>query len=176
MPFYRGKRNTDSLFSLGSTSPQRTIFCTGFLGYKMIRSSIALIVWLFAVTASDAQEPALLLFGDSDHKTFLGCLNCSKYDSGSICNAYSANGSRYNADSIWNPYSQFGSKYSSDSPWNRYTSSGPVIVDKEGGFYGRFTANKHVSDRTRIQVLDQLADMVADGTELDDARKAFCGE
>jgi hypothetical protein len=137
--------------------------------------SIAAIVWLFACNAGFGQAPTLL-FGDSDHKTFLGCINCSKYDSGSVCNEYGANGSRYNAESIWNPYAQFGSKYSSDSPWNQYSSSGPVIVDKEGRFYGHFTSNKYVSDRTRIQALDQLADMVADGAELDDARNAFCGE
>jgi len=137
---------------------------------------VVVIVWLFACTASFGQASALLLFGDSDHKTFLGCLNCSKYDSGSVCNEFGANGSQYNTDSIWNPYAQFGSKYSSEGPWNKYASSGPVIVDKEGQFYGRFTANKYVSDRTRIQALDQLADMVADGAELNDARKAFCGE
>ena len=50
------------------------------------------------------------------------------------------------------------------------------IVDGDGQFYGRFTSNKYVADRSRIQVLNQLADMVADGTELDDAHKAFCGE
>jgi hypothetical protein len=141
----------------------------------MSRWSVAAIVWLFACTASFGQASALLLFGNSDHKTFLGCLNCSKYDSGSVCNEYGENGSRYNTNSIWNPYAQFGSKYSSDSPWNQYSSSAPVVVDKEGQFYGRFTANKYVSDRTRIQALNQLADIVADGTELNDAREAFCG-
>jgi hypothetical protein len=140
------------------------------------RWSVAVSVWLFACTACFGQAPALLLFGNSDHKTFLGCLNCSKSDSGSVCNEYGPNGSRYGANSIWNPYGQFGSKYSSYSPWNQYNSSGPVIVDKEGQFYGRFSSNKYVSDRTRIQALVQLADMVADGAELDDAHKAFCGE
>jgi hypothetical protein len=62
----------------------------------MSRLSIAAIVWLFACNAGFAQAPTLLLFGDSDHKTFLGCINCSKYDSGSVCNEYGANGSRYN--------------------------------------------------------------------------------
>jgi hypothetical protein len=39
----------------------------------------------------------------------------------------------------------------------------------------RFTANKYIADRTRIQALNQLADIVANGAELDDARKSFCG-
>jgi hypothetical protein len=146
------------------------------LGAQVDRSSVAVIVWLFASTGSYAQPPALLLFGDSDHKTFLGCLNCSKYDGGSVCNNYGDNGSRYGAYSVWNPYGEFGSKYSNYSPWNQYSSSGPVIVDKEGQFYGRFTANKYVSDRTRIEALDQLTDLVLDGTDLNDARDAFCDQ
>lgn len=78
-----------------------------------------LIIWIASVTVTYGQTPALLLFGDADHKTFLGCLNCSKYDSGSVCNKYGEQGSKYNSDSIWNPYGDFGSKYSSDSPWNQ---------------------------------------------------------
>jgi hypothetical protein len=133
------------------------------------------VAWLCVINAGFAQAPALLLFGDSDHKTFVGCLNCSRYDGESVCNEYGTIGSRYNASSIWNAYAKFGSKYSSDSPWNQYSSSGPVIVDIDGQFYGRFTANKYVADRTRIQALNQLADLVADGADLDDARKRFCG-
>jgi hypothetical protein len=142
----------------------------------MYRGAIGLIFWLISLTAVHSQNAALLLFGASNHKTFLGCLNCSKYDSGSVCNKYGETGSKYNSDSIWNGYGDFGSKYSSDSPWNKYSSDGPVIVDSSGQFYGRFTANKYVSDRTHIQALNQLADLVADGTDLDDARNLLCGE
>ena len=125
--------------------------------------ALTLVLWGALNSPSYGQTPALLLFGDSDHKTFLGCLNCSKYDSGSVCNKYGDQGSKYNSDSIWNRYGDFGSTYSSDSPWNQYSSSGPVIVDNSGQFYGRFTANKYVSDRTQIQALNQLADVVAGG-------------
>jgi hypothetical protein len=142
----------------------------------MYRGITGVAFWLVLCTAAHSQTAALLLFGDSDHKTFLGCLNCSKYDSGSVCNKYGDNGSKYNTDSIWNPYGDFGSKYSSDSPWNRYSSDGPVIVDKSGQFYGRFTANKYATDRTQIPALNRLADTVADGTDLDDARNLLCGE
>ena len=85
-------------------------------------------------------------------------------------------GSKYSSYSIWNAYGNFGSKYSSDSPWNQYTSDGPVIVDNSGQFYGRFTANKYVTDRTQIKALNQLADIVAGGADLDAARDLFCGE
>src|SRR5579864_1290278 len=99
---------------------------------------------------------ALLLFGASDHKTFLGCLNCGKFDSGSVCNAFGTNGSKFAADSIWNKFGTFGSKFSSDSPWNKFSSDGPIIVDKEGTSYGYFSANKFHTDRTRIQALVRL--------------------
>jgi hypothetical protein len=137
---------------------------------------LALNIWITLVVAAHAQTAALLLFGDTDHKTFLGCLNCSKYDNGSVCNKYGEYGSRYQSGSIWNPYGDFGSKYSNNSPWNRYSSDGPVIVDNSGQFYGRFTANKYATDRTQIQSLNQIAELVANGTDLDDARNLLCGE
>jgi hypothetical protein len=142
----------------------------------MYRWTLALVAWLASAVGTYGQTPALLLFGDADHKTFLGCLNCSRFDSGSVCNKYGTNGSKYNSESIWNRYGTFGSQYSSESPWNKYSSDGPVIVDNAGQFYGRLTAYKYASDRTHIAALNQLADAVADGTDLDDARDMFCGE
>jgi hypothetical protein len=123
-----------------------------------------------------AQTPALLLFGGSDHRTFLGCLNCGKYDSGSVCNKYGSAGSKYSSDSIWNRYGNFGSKYSGDSPWNKYSSTAPIIVDSSGRSYGYFSANKYHHNRTRIDVLVQLTDFVADEDDLDEARDLFCGD
>jgi len=100
----------------------------------------------------------LLLFGGRNHNVFLGCLNCSKYDSGSVWNKYGDHGSRYSNTSIWNRYGAYGSKYSDECPWNRYGSTPPVVVDRAGNFYGYFTANRHFSDRTTIQSLLQIVD------------------
>ena len=102
---------------------------------------------------------ALLLFGGSDHKTFLGCMNCSKYDSGSICNKYGQQGSKYASDSIWNKYGNFGSRYSNESPWNKYASDPPAIVDKDGNFFGYFTANQYNPKRTKIKLYVSLTDL-----------------
>ena len=142
----------------------------------MYRLLLGLLTCIALTTATYGQTPVFLLFGAENHKTYLGCLNCTKYEAGSVCNKYGEQGSKYNSDSIWNPYGGFGSKYSDDSPWNQYSSSGPVIVDSAGHFYGRFTANKHASGRTQIKVLNQLADIVANGADLDAARNLFCGE
>lgn len=136
-----------------------------------------LLVLFVAHVAYGAKPlPALLLFGGNDHDKFLGCLNCGKYDDGSICNKYGQYGSKYQTDSIWNKYSEYGSKYSAHSPWNKYASDPPVIVDEDGGFYGYFTANKYHAKRTAIPPFVAITD--AAEVVINDpgaAADAFCG-
>lgn len=120
------------------------------------------LIWLLLFFVSPAQAQngvALLLFGGEGHKTFLGCLNCNQYNAGSICNKYGQQGSKYNNDSIWNKYGSYGSRYSNHSPWNTYASEPPVIVDKDGNFYGYLTANQYNPKRTRIKLYVQLTDL-----------------
>ena len=97
------------------------------------------ILILFITISSFILGQDYLLY--SDDNDYLGCLNCSNYDSESICNKYGTYGSKYNSDSIWNKYGTYGSKYNSDSPWNKYSSNGPKIVDRDGNYYGRFSIN-----------------------------------
>jgi hypothetical protein len=126
------------------------------------------------VAAQGAQ--ALLLFGGEGHRTFLGCLNCGRYESGSICNKYGPHGSKYSADSIWNKYGIFGSRHSSQSPWNRFASDPPVIVDNNGNFYGYLTANRSNPQRTRIELYVTLTDLweaITDDPE--SVANRFCG-
>lgn len=138
--------------------------------------TLVLLVLCVASGSLHAQTTALLLFGGSDHKTFLGCLNCGAYASTSVCNQYGSHGSRYAPESIWNAYGPFGSRYSADSPWNKYASTPPVIVDKDGGFYGYFTANRYHDKRTRIGALVSLTDVGAESDEdLADLSSRFCG-
>lgn len=85
---------------------------------------------------------ALFLYGGKNHDVFLGCLNCPSYDSKSIWCAYGDYGSTYGAKSIWTSYGEFGSTYSSYSPWTTYADKPPVIIDKDGNFYGYLTINK----------------------------------
>lgn len=88
----------------------------------------------------------LMIFGGSDHKTYLGCLNCNKYAADSILNTYGENGSQYSSSSIFNKFSDFGSPYSSYSVCNPYATDPPVIVDSGGKFYGRLTINQYNSE------------------------------
>jgi hypothetical protein len=89
-----------------------------------------------------------MLFGGRGRKEYIGCFDCTKHDSTSICNSYGTFGNKYNNESIWNKYGRFGSKYNSESPWNKYSSDNevPVLVDRQGKFYGYFTINNYRSD------------------------------
>ena len=143
----------------------------------MYRSISSVFLFLLALATSSALAQPPGFFSEMPiTKRFLGCLNCSQFDSGSICNQSGQNGSEFSGYSIWNRLSNFGNALSSYSPWNQFSNAGPIIVDKDGHFYGQLTANKFAIDRTQIQRLNQLTDMVADGTELEVVRNRFCGQ
>ena len=131
---------------------------------------LILLLYLGFTTSANAE---LLLFGGYGHDDFLGCYDCSKYDSDSICNKYGTYGSKYSSDSIWNKYGTYGSKYSSSIPWNKYSSGNdvPVLVDRSGNFYGYFTINCYRGDafnscRSFKNAYERFGD-------LDDLRNAY---
>lgn len=92
---------------------------------------------------SGGNSRQLLIYGGARHETFLGCLNCSKSDQNSVLNNYGSFGSAYSGTSIFNRYSEHGSLYSATSACNAYASDPPVIVDRNGKFYGRLTLNRY---------------------------------
>jgi hypothetical protein len=81
------------------------------------------------------------LFGGQNHGVFLGCLNCSEYDSGSILNQFSKYGSQFSSTSIFNAFSEYGSAFSTYSACNQFAIDPPIIVDRQGNAYGRLTIN-----------------------------------
>ncbi len=102
---------------------------------------IAVLVVILSATSWSQTAHKIMIFGGQDHKTYLGCLNCSKFASDSVLNKYGEHGSAYASDSIFNPYGEFGGRYSSNSPCNPYASDPPVIVDERGNYYGELTLN-----------------------------------
>jgi hypothetical protein len=84
-----------------------------------------------------------MIFGGLDHKTYLGCLNCSEYAVDSVSNQYGQHGSAYSLESIWNHYGEFGSAYSTYGACNPYASDPPVIVDQGGNYFGRLSLNTY---------------------------------
>ena len=110
-----------------------------------------LFIFLFAIFATFYPATAnakTMLFGGSDHKQYLGCLQCNEFSSDSICNGFGSFGNEFSSKGIFNEYAGFGNEYNSESPWNEYSfSSGvPVLVDENGKFYGYFTINDSRSD------------------------------
>lgn len=119
-----------------------------------------ILLFLIIFSSQAFATEALLLFGGKNHDQYIGCLNCGKYDDGSVCNKYGDYGSKYSDKSIWNKYGDYGSKYNDESPWNKYGSNPPVIVDKNGDFYGYFAASKYQDKRTEIKTYVYLLDNV----------------
>jgi len=107
---------------------------------------------LFVIVSSSNAQVSLHLYGGKDHDVYLGCINCGKYDANSIWNSYGTYGSKFSSNSIWNVYGSFGGKYSSTSPFNSYASEPPVLVDKEGNFYGYFTSNAYHDKRAESKL------------------------
>jgi len=54
--------------------------------------------------------------------------------------------------SIWNEYGNYGGEYSNLSPFNSYSNTPPVIVDKDGNFYGYLTTNVYKKDRAEFSL------------------------
>jgi len=107
------------------------------------RRNIATVAAGAAQGASGVPTLKLMIFGGEDHKTYLGCLNCTQYATDSVLNEYGEHGSRYSSGSIWNHFSDFGSAYSSYGACNAYAADPPVIVDSAGKYYGRLTLNEY---------------------------------
>jgi len=125
------------------------ILRTRQLGIALL--TICLSAW--NLSEARAAYPELLLFGGTSHKDFLGCLNCPPADNGSVWNAIGEHGSRLSPNSIWNRLGTYGNKFSSLSPWNKFSSTAPVVVDRDGTFYGYFSANKLHPKRTNVAFL-----------------------
>ena len=104
-------------------------------------------IFIILIVGINASAQTLHLYGGDNDDVYLGCLNCDSYNSNSIWNEYGTYGSSYNSKSIWNEYGTYGSEYNSNCPWNEYGTNPPVVVDKQGNFYGYFTVNEYNSKR-----------------------------
>ena len=113
-------------------------------------------------------QKTLHIYGGEDHDVYLGCLNCSNIDQNSVWNDIGQYGSNISSISIWNDIGTYGSDVSSYSPWNELASYPPVIVDKDGGFYGYFTVNEYKPKRATfslVMTLYKYHDLIKDDVE-----------
>jgi len=118
----------------------------------MTRLIIPAIVALLVIKVSPATAKDMLIFGGSGHDEFLGCLVCSEFSADSICNGFGKYGNEFSSSGMFNEFAGFGNEFSSKSPWNEFSTSNdvPVVVDRDGGFYGYFTINDSRSDAFKL--------------------------
>ena len=117
----------------------------------------------------------LLLFGGSNHDEYLGCLKCSESRTDSVCNGFGKYGNEFGTN-MWNEFSSpYGNEFSSSSPWNEFSTSKsvPVLVDRNGKFFGYFTINDSRSDAVRFS--SDLAKLFKQHKgNLEKVREALC--
>lgn len=100
---------------------------------------LLLLTVVFAAASCAAQNHKIMIFGGNDHRTYLGCLNCSQWAPDSVLNHLGAHGSQLESESIFNRFGEFGGKFSNNSPCSPFASAPPVIVDERGNYYGELT-------------------------------------
>lgn len=133
--------------------------------YKLSKSKCLLIIVFSIINFSLFGQVALHIYGGDGHKVYLGCINCNEYSQNSVWNEYGTYGNNYNVMSIWNNYGTYGNDFSIYSPWNKYGTNPPVIVDKEGNFYGYFTVNENHGKRwesSLANIIYKYFDMIMD--------------
>ena len=109
---------------------------------------LILSITIFLAFGTQANARELILYGGQNHDEFLGCLVCNEFRSESVCNEFGQYGSEFGS-TIWNEFSYtYGNEFSQSSPWNEFSLSNdvPVLVDKDGNFYGYFTINQFRHD------------------------------
>jgi hypothetical protein len=112
---------------------------------KHFRFVLTAAVVALSATAYPAQAqagPELFVFGGKDHDTFLGCLTCSKFDANSGFNSMGRYGSTMSLTSITNKMGSYGSAMSLYGVCNQMAMHPPVVVDRNGSFYGELTVNQ----------------------------------
>lgn len=91
--------------------------------------------------ATQRNVTELLLFGGPGHTQFLGCLTCSNLSPAAVSNSTSQYGFANNFG-LWNSLGQYASQFSTYSACNQFALDPPVIVDRAGNAYGRFSINQ----------------------------------
>ena len=96
---------------------------------------------LSAQVARDGRHK-IMIFGGTDHRTYLGCLSCSETARDSVQNEIGKYGSEISETSILNHISTYGSEISDTSACNEIAQHPPVIVNERGNSYGYLTLNE----------------------------------
>jgi hypothetical protein len=107
-------------------------------------SRLIFVMLLFSVAlcrGTAAQNVPILIYGGDDNRDFLGCINCSENDPASVWNEYSKYGWS-NTMGVWSDLRPYKSTISAESACNQFATHPPVLVDRQGNFYGLLTINQ----------------------------------
>jgi hypothetical protein len=115
-----------------------------------------LLLLLLIASSSYASSQNLHLYGGADYTEYLGCMDCSRFDSKSIWNAFGDYGSNFSNTSIWNDLNNYGDPNNPLSPWNKVSNKAPKIIDDAGKFQGYLTANPSVKERSNSRLATEL--------------------
>jgi hypothetical protein len=118
---------------------------------KQLLLVIALLSTTYSITAQN-----LHLYGGADYTEYLGCLDCSRFDSKSIWNAFGDYGSSFSNTSIWNDLNNYGDANNPLSPWNTVSNKAPKIMDDAGKFKGYLSANLSLKGRSSSRLANEL--------------------
>ncbi|MEN8817216.1 MAG: hypothetical protein ABF274_10170 [Nonlabens sp.] len=118
---------------------------------KQLFLIIGLLTTAYSTTAQN-----LHLYGGDDYTVYLGCLDCSRFDSKSIWNAFGDYGSSFSNTSIWNDLNNYGDANNPFSPWNTVSNKAPKIMDDAGKFQGYLSANLSLKGRATSRLAGEL--------------------
>ncbi len=105
----------------------------------------------------------LLLYGGDQRDVFLGCLSCSETHRDSVHNRFGQYGNPFSGKSLLNNFVIYRNPVSPLSACNALALQPPIIVGRDGRFYGELTTNEVRSKRTTIKpALRWLALLCAD--------------
>ena len=116
----------------------------------------AFLLLALIATSSLVNSQNLHLYGGSDYTEYLGCLDCSRFDSKSIWNAFGDYGSSFSNTSIWNDLNNYGDDNNPLSPWNTVSNKAPKIIDASGKFQGYLTANPSLKEKSNSRLATEL--------------------
>jgi len=94
--------------------------------------------------ANQRNAVELLLFGGPGHANFLGCLTCNELSPASVSNSISQYGFTNHLGG-WSSIGLYASPFSPYSACNQSATDPPLIVDRAGNAYGRFSVNPFVT-------------------------------
>jgi hypothetical protein len=140
-----------------------------------VRLALTVMLALLVLPSELPAQKELLVFGGSSHDQFLGCLVCNEFKSESICNGFGSYGNEFSTKGMFNEFSGFGNSFGASSPWNEFSTSTsvPVLVDRDGKFYGYFTIND--SRRDAVDFAGSMKKMFeAANGDLEKVRKMLC--